>query len=80
MPARWQEWNKAKQDMAQEKSAKKSAVDEALSIVRGTQKVAKDDPNALRCPVCGGMKFKTRNKGAEWACRSCGKVIQKGAS
>ena len=77
MPARWQEWNKAKKDMATEKELKRSALDEATSIVRGAQKASKDDPNAMRCPVCGGGKFKTVSKGSQWACRSCGELVNK---
>ncbi len=77
MPAHWQEWEKAKEDIKTEVKDKNLAVDEALKILRGVQKVSKQDPNVMRCPTCGGVKFKTQNKGAQWACRSCGKVIQK---
>ena len=77
MPARWQEWNKAKKEMETEKAVKRSAVNEALGIVRGAQKASKENPNTMRCPMCGGVKFKTVSKGTQWSCRSCGKIVNK---
>ncbi len=77
MPAHWKEWEQAKKDIKTETALKSDAVDEALSILRGAQKASKDDPNVMRCPVCGGAKFKTLGKGTQWACRSCGEVIRK---
>ncbi len=77
MPGHWKEWEKAKKDIRTEGAAKRSAVDEALSILRGAQSASKDNPNVTRCSVCGGVKFKTREKGRQWVCRSCGQVMQK---
>ena len=77
MPAHWKEWEKAKKDIKTETVLKSSAVDEALSILRGAQKSSKEDPNVMRCPICGGVKFKTLSKGTQWACRSCGEVISR---
>jgi rubrerythrin len=75
MPAHWKDWEKAKKDIKEEAASKASAVDEALTILRGAQKASKDNPVAMRCPVCGGVKFKTLNKGTQWVCRSCGAPI-----
>ncbi|MBM3949276.1 MAG: hypothetical protein FJ312_08595 [SAR202 cluster bacterium] len=77
MPAHWREWEKAKRDIKSEAAAKSSVVDEALTILRGAQEASKEDAGMMRCPVCGGVKFKTLNKGAQWACRSCGKLIER---
>ncbi|MBM3935320.1 MAG: hypothetical protein FJ319_13675 [SAR202 cluster bacterium] len=79
MPARWQEWEKAKKEIKEDATARSSAVDEALGVLRSSQKAAKEDPNALRCPICGGMKFKTREKGKTLVCRSCGMQVQNSA-
>ena len=76
MSAHWKEWEKAKKDIKSETAAKSSAVDEALNILRGAQKASKQDADVMRCPVCGGVKFKTLNKGTQWACRSCGELIK----
>ncbi|MBI4298303.1 MAG: hypothetical protein HY666_00895 [Chloroflexi bacterium] len=76
MPAHWREWEQAKKDIKTETALKSSVVDEALSILRGAQKASKGDPNIRRCPVCGGVKFKTLAKGIQWACRSCGEIIR----
>ena len=80
MPARWKEWEKAKKDIKTETALKSSVVDEALGILRGAQKASKEDPNLMRCPVCGGVKFKTLSKGAQWACRSCGEIVTRGSN
>jgi len=77
VPGHWKEWEKAKKDIRTDDAAKSLAVDEALSILRGAQTASKDNPNAMRCSVCGGVKFKTREKGKQWVCRSCGQVMQK---
>jgi len=77
MPAHWKDWEKAQKDVKETAATAKSAIDDALSIVRGAQKASKADPNAMRCPVCGGMKFKTVSKGTKWACRACGEVVTK---
>lgn len=77
MPAHWQEWEKAKKEMKAAPASRKAAVDEALSILRGAQQAKREDPAALRCPRCGGVKFKTVSKGTEWACRACGDVVRK---
>ena len=77
MPARWKEWEKAKQEIKTEAALKGAAVDEALGILRGAQKASRENPNVMRCPGCGGVKFKTLQKGTEWACRSCGRVVRK---
>ena len=74
MPAHWKDWEKAKKDIATEERLKRSAVDEALRVVRGAHKASKEEPAGMRCPVCGGVKFKTMSKGTQWACRSCGQV------
>ncbi len=79
MPAHWKEWEKAKREIKQDKIARASAVDEALGILSSNQKVLKDDPNAVRCTTCGGMKFKTREKGRVFVCRNCGTVMERGA-
>ncbi len=77
MPAHWKDWENAKKDIRETTATKRSAVDDALSIVRGAQKASRENPNAMRCPACGGMKFKTVSKGMQWACRSCGEVVTK---
>ena len=77
MPAHWKDWEKAKKEIKAEEELKRSAVDEALRVVRGAQKASKEAPNAMRCPVCGGVKFKTLSKGARWVCRSCGEITSK---
>jgi ribosomal protein L37AE/L43A len=77
MPAHWKDWENAKRDVKEAAATKRSAVDEALSIVRGAQKASREDPNTMRCPACGGVKFKTVSKGLQWACRSCGTVVAK---
>lgn len=77
MPAHWKDWEQAKKDIKAEKALKRSAVDEALRVLRGAQKASKTDPKVMRCPVCGGVKFKTLSKGTQWACRSCGEVTRK---
>lgn len=77
MPAHWQQWEKAKREIKQETAAKSSAVDEATSVLRSAQQASKADPNAMRCPACGGMKFKTREKGKLLACRACGMQIER---
>lgn len=79
MPARWKEWEQAKKDIKTESALKSFAVDEALSILHSAQKASKkkDETNVMRCPGCGGVKFKTLVKGTQWACRSCGEVIGK---
>ncbi|MBM3943896.1 MAG: hypothetical protein FJ317_00195 [SAR202 cluster bacterium] len=76
MPAHWQEWDKAKKELKSDAKARGSALDEALRIVNSAQKAAKN-PGAMRCPACGGMKFKTQNKGTQWACRLCGHVVKR---
>ncbi len=75
MPAHWKEWEKAKKDIKEDAAAKGSAVDQALGILRGAQEASKKGSNVRRCSVCGGVKFKTLNKGAQYSCRSCGKVM-----
>lgn len=77
MPAHWKEWDKAKKDLKDDATARRSVLDEALSIVSSVNKATKKNPDAMRCPMCGGVKFKTQNKGAQWACRKCGHVILK---
>ena len=77
MPARWKEWEKAKKDMKEEAASKGAAINQAQDILRGAQKASLDNPNLMRCPACGGVKFKTLSKGTQWACRSCGEVLNK---
>ena len=77
MAAHWKDWEKAKKDIKETTALKRSAVDDALSIVRGAQEASRQNPNAMRCPGCGGTEFKTVSKGVQWACRSCGKVVSK---
>ncbi len=79
MPAHWQQWEKAKREIKEDNAAKGSAVDEALGVLRSAQQVSKDNPNAMRCPACGGMKFKTTEKGKTLACRNCGMQVQRDA-
>lgn len=77
MPGHWEEWERAKKEIKEDTAARGSAVDQALGILRGAQQVSKENPDTLRCSVCGGVKFKTREKGRIFVCRSCGKVMQK---
>ncbi len=79
MSTHWKDWEKAKKDLKGSAAAKRSAVDDALSVIRGAQKASKDNPNAMRCPKCGGVKFKTLTKGEKWACRACGETVTRQA-
>ena len=77
VPGHWKEWEQAKKDIKEDAAARGSAVDQALSVLRGAQKVSKENPNTMRCSVCGSVKFKTREKGKVFACRSCGQILRK---
>ena len=78
MSDRWAEWEKAKRELKEDPSIKRSAVDDALSIVRQARRTSRRESDAvLRCPACDGVSFKTRRKGQEWECRACGKLLTK---